>query len=105
MRYRLEPIFELSKPDGSRTQRLWRFPNDHGVSAVRAADARGSDGTTWAVAVVRFNGPELADFDLSYDDALTGAQKDVFCHVPDPAVEALVWLVARMDAGVAPDWT
>jgi hypothetical protein len=91
-----KPYFEYISHTSSKEHKVWRFDSDWGVSAVKGKNVRGSSGEDWAVAVIRFSGPEPGDFDIDYDNPLSRELNDVFLNVPDNQIPALVELVSQL---------
>lgn len=98
----INPVLDVFNPDTGKYHKLWRFHNEYGVSAVKqppSAQTRGTDGTDWCLAIIRFTDPHSWDFEICYDHPLCEEQGDLFLHVPDDQVDAIVLLAARSGGG------
>lgn len=86
---RIEPTLEQPHPAGSGTQRLFRFDNGLGASVIQfeimpGVGSYGAAQGLWELAVLRFAGDGLQDFELSYD---TGITDDVMGHLTEDEVQ------------------
>ena len=91
----IKPI--LVKPLHDGIQALYRFDNGYGASVVRHPHSYGHSAHLAELAVLKFSGPGLGDFDLCYD---TPIADDVMGHL-DPE-EVNQTLEAIRDLGGTP---
>lgn len=77
-----------------RTQHIWRFENDWGVSIVHGPEVyKGTKG--WNIVIIRFWGPDILDFELNVDNPIT---EDVFsfANANNEQVNDVVILAQRL---------
>ena len=95
----LERDHPIVQEGGEGTQKIWRFENGYGASVVRFSIKRrlstistkigsyGVDKGLWEMAVIKFNGHEIDDFELCYDTEITSdvigylTEKDVLKYL------------------------
>lgn len=91
MRGPLSPTLVRPHPLGGE-QALWRFPNGYGASVVKHPLSIGSAYGYAELAVLRFHGPEVTDFELDYSTPVTAdvlgsldpeAQREVLSRIRD----------------------
>ena len=70
---------KISLPKNGGIQTVYRFDNGYGASVICHSFSYGTE-----LAVVRFNGSTLDDFDLCYDSGIT---QDVLGHLSPADVE------------------
>ena len=87
----MKPVLEFTNPETLKTHRLWRFPTGYGVSAVQQPDEMGPN---WSVAVVKFTGPGLLDFNIAWDHPMQAEQDTIFNDTPAEVVMVLVNMAA-----------
>ena len=95
----LNPVLDAFNQETKKHHKMWRFHNNYGISAVKLPprdDTRGTDGTDWSVAVIKFKDTHSWDFEIDYDNPLCEEMKDLFTHVPDDQVYAIVVAASRM---------
>lgn len=68
----------LSRELNGGEQHIVRFDNGYGASVVRHRNSYGHECGLWELAVLRFVGEGLLDFDLAYDTPITS---DVLGHL------------------------
>jgi hypothetical protein len=96
----LNPLVDFYDLQSKKHHKIWKFSNKYGISAVKqppGEDVRGTDGTTWSVAVIKFFGPEIDQFEVDYNNSLCREQGDLFTFVPDEQLDAIVLLASRME--------
>jgi len=104
-----KPTFErehpIAKEGGEGEQRIWRFENGFGASVVRFSIANlvgrkekiGSYGINeglWELAVVKFKGKKILDYELCYT---TGITEDVIGHLTENEVEKLLKRISKLE--------
>lgn len=77
---------------GTGTHRIYRFPNGYGASVIRFEVARGVgsygvDQGKWELAVIKFGGESLDDFNLVYD---TPISDDVLGYLSEDEVDIIL---------------
>ncbi len=90
MNLMIAPILNFQDPTTFKLHRMWRFKNGYGVSAVRGPDTFMTSSGLWSVAVIKFHGPMITDYDVDYDNDLCRETDSVFHNVPDNQVDAIV---------------
>jgi len=107
-----KPTFEQLHPitaeGGTGTQKVWRFKNGFGASVVRfwisPASARfsafsiggsyGAEMGLWELAVIKFRGKNIKEFDLHYDNPV--ADGDVVGYLTEEKVIKLLQRISRI---------
>lgn len=79
---------KISLPKNGGIQTVYRFDNGYGASVVCHSFSYGTE-----LAVVRFNGSALDDFDLCYDSGIT---QDVLGHLSPADVDMLLNKIAAL---------
>jgi hypothetical protein len=97
-----EPDIEINHTSDKRVQKVYRFPNGYGASVVKGTETFGVEDDLWEIAVLKFTGPRLCDFELEYGTPVTlDAPKDeqgVCGHLTEATVEGLLQLIEGLDA-------
>jgi hypothetical protein len=96
----VNPIVDFFDKNSNKHHKVWRFSNNYGISAVKQPASelvRGTDGQTWSVAVIKFHGPNIDQFEVDYTNPLCVEQGDLFTFVPDEQLVAIVESASRMD--------
>jgi hypothetical protein len=78
-------------------QKIYRFSNGYGASVVKHFGSYGAPRGLWELAVIKFVGPELTDFVITYDTPITS---DVLGHLYDLEVEELLTKISVLDMEV-----
>ena len=64
--------FERPHPfDSNGVQKLYRFDNGYGASVVRFCHSYGGMRGLWEVAVIRYEGQGIFEYELNYDTPIT----------------------------------
>ena len=80
-----EPTFEAKHPaDNNGVQKLYRFDNGYGASVVRFQYSYGADEVLYELAVIKFTGEGIGEFDLNYETDITD---DVVGHLTEDDVD------------------
>ena len=75
------------------TQKIYRFPNGYGASIVRFYGSYQYAQGLWELAIIRFHGPDVDSFSLTYDTPITG---DVIGYLSDDDVEGYLDEISRL---------
>lgn len=81
--------------DPSGTYKIYRFPNGFGASVVKFAHSYGGRSGLWELAVVKFKGDEIFDYNLTYSTPITD---DVIGYLTLDAVEKLLDQIEALPA-------
>jgi len=79
-----KPTLERSQGRSGGIQRLYRFENGFGASVVQNTYSYGGNEGLWELAVLKFSGPDIKDYKLTYDTPITD---DVIGHLNEAEVE------------------
>lgn len=80
-----EPNIERSSPAGlGGVQKLYRFENGFGASVVKSFGSYGNEQGLWEIAVLKFTGPDIDNFELTYTTSIT---EDVIGHLSEGEVD------------------
>jgi len=94
-----KPNLERPHPVGFGVQKIYRFENGYGASVVRFKCSTGDygsytvDETEWELAVLRFEGKDITDFDLEYSTPITD---NVLGHLSDSEVDEILGQIERL---------
>lgn len=75
-------------------QKVFRFENNYGASVVRHLGSYGADEGLWELAVLRFDGPNIWDFELTYTTPITD---DVIGWLKENEVDDLLVAIETLD--------
>lgn len=89
-----EPVIDQWFQHKGRYQRVWKFPNGYGVSAIKGPETR-SGSEFWTLAVLKYHGGGILEYDLCYDTDVT-PRGDVLLNIKDEEVDDLVKAVAEL---------
>jgi len=78
-----KPDTERPHPTGTGTQKIFRFDNGYGASVVKFYGSYGFKEGLWELAVIKFDGEGLWDFELNYKTPLT---EDVIGYLTEKKV-------------------
>jgi hypothetical protein len=88
------PTVEREHPAGiGGTQKLYRFDNGYGASVVRFKYSYGYEYGLWELAVLKFTGTGIGDYNLDYTTPITS---DVIGHLTPDEVEQTLTLIAAL---------
>lgn len=85
----------LTRPSNGGIQHLYRFDNGRGASVIRHSFSYGRDLGLWELAVIRFVGPDIEDFQLDYRTPITD---DVMGVLSESDVEAVLDQIEALPA-------
>ena len=68
-------------------QKIYRFNNDYGASVVKSPFSYGGNRGLWELAVIKFNGDNIFDFQISYETKITD---DVLGYLTEEDVEGFL---------------
>jgi hypothetical protein len=99
----IEPTVTKSHPAAPGTQRLYRFDNGFGASVVQFSfgaigGSYGVEAGLWEMAVLRFTGDGIEQFELTYDTPITD---DVIGHLDEVAIQAKLAAIRALPAVTA----
>ena len=84
----IKPDIERTHPAGmGGVQKLYRFENGYGASVVRFYGSYGFEQGLWELAVLKFNGEGINDFNLCYDTPITN---DVVGRITESRAEEIL---------------
>ena len=79
-------------------QYVFRFMNNYGASVVKHSGSYGCYNDLWELAVLKFIGPGVWDWDLDYDTEITD---DVIGHLDDIEVCEILAKIKELEPNVA----
>ena len=79
---------KISLPRNGGIQTIYRFDNGYGASVVNHAFSYGTE-----MAVVKFTGSDLEDFELCYDSGIT---HDVLGHLSPADVDRYLGMIEQL---------
>lgn len=78
----------VPNPANGGTQIIYRFTNDYGASIVNHSYSYGTE-----LAVIKFNGSGIDDFDLTYDTPITS---DVMGHLSPEEINVILQNISEL---------
>lgn len=79
-------------PKNGGIQTIYRFDNGYGASIVNHRDSYGTE-----LAVIKFHGSSIEDFDLCYDTHITN---DVLGHLTPANVDKYLQMIAELPESI-----
>ena len=76
-------------------QYVFRFGNNYGASVVKFWGSYGSDNDLWKLAVLKFDGPGVWDWDLNYDTEITD---DVLGYLEEAEVREILEKIKGLES-------
>jgi hypothetical protein len=80
---------------GSGRQKIYRFPNNLGASAVKHQHSYGYSKGLWELAVIKFHSADDLDWSIAYDTPVTD---DVIGWLAEQEIETLLNQIADLTA-------
>ena len=87
-------------PNLDGVQRIYRFDNGYGASVIRGKISDGnyssytSNEKEWELAVLKFTGNDIKDYELCYDTPITD---DVVGHLAEDEVEKMLEDISKLE--------